>query len=154
MGLNNLNSVNNLSNYAGLYSQQLQTPIIKKDNFVSDSIYKQPGNKPPDDNLGNNLDTFTLSSSNATQPLYNKSVNAEAPLLDNKQSLSPNNMLFGYYTTSNKNSNFISELVAQKEENNNETGNFLSNTVPSSKKGFNILKLYKPGEILNKIING
>lgn len=152
----NINNVNNLINYTGYHNQQLNTPKKQKNPFVSESIYKQSGNEL-DIILNDNFDVSELNDVNANKQESNQNLKAEMPCSNNPQVISAaSNLLFGYCTTSYKKSNFITALTEEKEEKdeyNNENYSFLSKTVPSSRKSFNILKLFKPGEILNNIVN-
>jgi hypothetical protein len=58
-----------------------------------------------------------------------------------------------------KHANVISDLVgvntfiAQKDNYNNEVCDFLNYKIAKTQSKFNILRLFKPGEILNTVIN-
>ncbi len=47
----------------------------------------------------------------------------------------------------------VNPLIIQKDVYNNEVCNFLDYTVSKSKTSFNLLRLFKPGEILNAVMS-
>ena len=48
----------------------------------------------------------------------------------------------------------VNSLIAKRDDYDNEICNFLDYKIAKTQSSFNILKLFKPGEILNTVISG